>query len=222
MLYWRPVVPGLNTSAAHLSQARELSRHAHATVFTGLFYREQIAAYYRDHDLPEPYDDTARRKILPEAAEQQVLATFRDPQDSGAPWGPLFRKTSCAVAYAHGEADYNGHYGIRELCDICPAGDIEITERAIIVAGLDEPPRYFLQHGFGYQVHAREHQGILPRTRGLGGGLSVGDAVQVRLSSLSLPAVFALHDYLAVLSCLAALLLVLMLCPRRHHQLGRL
>ena len=100
MLYWRPVVPGLNTSAAHLSQARELSRHAHATVFTGLFYREQIAAYYRDHDLPEPYDDTARRKILPEAAEQQILATFRDPQDSGAPWGPLFRKTSCAVAYA--------------------------------------------------------------------------------------------------------------------------
>lgn len=32
----------------------------------------------------------------------------------------LFRKTSCAVSYVHGLPDYNGHYGIRELCDICP------------------------------------------------------------------------------------------------------
>ncbi len=185
VLYWRPIVPGLNDSVAHLTRARELSRHAHATVFTGLFYREQIAAYYRANGLPEPYQGTARRKILPEAAEQQILAAFHQRQNPDAPWGPLFRKTSCAVAYAHGEADYNGHYGIRELCDICPAsqvrrcqaawhapdpadvreqaavlgatGGIDITERAIIVEGLDEPPRYYLQHGFGYQVHARGH-----------------------------------------------------------------
>jgi hypothetical protein len=35
-------------------------------------------------------------------------------------------------------------------------GPVEITERAIIVEGLDEPPRYFLQHGFGYQCHDRD------------------------------------------------------------------
>ncbi|WP_196443824.1 hypothetical protein [Planomonospora sp. ID67723] len=34
---------------------------------------------------------------------------------------------------------------------------MEVTERAIMVEGLDEPPRYFLQHTHGYQVHAREH-----------------------------------------------------------------
>jgi hypothetical protein len=33
----------------------------------------------------------------------------------------LFRKTSCGVAYAHGAPDYNGHWGVREICDICPA-----------------------------------------------------------------------------------------------------
>ncbi|MFI6031880.1 hypothetical protein [Amycolatopsis magusensis] len=92
-------------------------------------------------------------------------------------------KTSCAVAYAHGDADYNGHYGIRELCDICPltqiarcasawrtrnmdqvvtqargygtVGEVELTERAIMVSGLDEPPRYALQHRFGFQVDDR-------------------------------------------------------------------
>ncbi|WP_399094047.1 radical SAM protein [Streptomyces sp. BBFR2] len=184
VLYWRPIVPGLNDSDAHLARARELSAHAHATVFTGLFFRNEIADYYQAHGLPMPYDDTARRKIMPEAAEQRILDHFRTPDNPSAPWGALFRKTSCAVAYAHGEADYNGHYGIRELCDICPAeqiarcksawgqpdlaevtrearvlgatGTVEIDERAIIVEGLDEPPRYFLQHGHGYQCHDRD------------------------------------------------------------------
>ncbi|MFE4831436.1 radical SAM protein [Streptomyces sp. NPDC056672] len=179
VLYWRPIVPGLNDSEADIERARELSRHAHATVFTGLFFREEIASYYESHGLPMPYDGTARRKIMPEIAEQRVLSAF----DTGGSWGALFRKTSCGVAYAHGEADYNGHFGVRELCDICPeeqiarcraawvkpdlakitqearllgaTGEVEVNDRAIVVEGLDEPPRYFLQHGFGYQCHDR-------------------------------------------------------------------
>lgn len=178
VLYWRPIVPGLNDSAAHIERARELSRSAHATVFTGLFFRKEIAAYYEAHGLTMPYDETARRKIMPEGAEQRILHALQEGD-----WGALFRKTSCGVAYAHGEADYNGHFGVRELCDICPeeqvarcqaawvkpelaavtrearllgaTGEVEINERAIVMEGLDEPPRYFLQHGFGYQCHDR-------------------------------------------------------------------
>lgn len=178
ILYWRPLVPGLNDSPEHLARARALSEHADATVFTGLFYRDQIAAYYRANRLPEPYKDTARRKIVPETLEQRVLAAF-------AGSATLFRKTSCAVSFVHGEPDYNGHYGIRELCDICPLGQLDrcrsahrtpsaeqvqrtarglpearklrvqdITERAAVVAGLDsEEPRYFLQHALRFQVH---------------------------------------------------------------------
>ncbi len=44
ILYWRPLVPSLNDSDRHLDRACELSQHADATVFTGLFYRDQIAA----------------------------------------------------------------------------------------------------------------------------------------------------------------------------------
>ncbi|MFI9755792.1 nucleoside-diphosphate kinase [Streptomyces collinus] len=183
VLYWRPIVPGLNDSDEHIARARELSEDAHATVFTGLFFREQIAQYYEDHGLPTPYDDTARRKIMPEIAERRILEAFHRPDNSEAPYGALFRKTSCGVAYAWGKPDYNGHYGIRELCDICPVaqlnlckkawvkpdpdevtrearalgaiGDVEVNDRAIVVEGLDEPPRYYLQHGFGYQCHDR-------------------------------------------------------------------
>jgi DNA repair photolyase len=182
VLYWRPLVPGLNDTAAHLDQAYALSQHADATVFTGLFYRDQIAEYYKANGLPEPYDETARRKIVPETLERRVLSAFSDSTS-------LFRKTSCAVSYAHGLPDYNGHYGIRELCDICPLGQldrckqahhipsaaqmqevaaelpeaaqlrvVEITERAAVVAGLaEEQPRYYLQHALGFQVHDVRH-----------------------------------------------------------------
>lgn len=176
VLYWRPIVPGLNDTDAHLEQAFQLSHHAHATVFTGLFFKNQIRAYYREHGLPEPYDQSARRKVFPERLERRILAAAQSRHGGS----PLFRKTSCAVTYAHGVADYNGHFGIRELCDICPANQlklcanqwrrpdpvqvatmaeqlggrlVEINDRAIVVAGLDEPPRYFMQHGLGYQVH---------------------------------------------------------------------
>lgn len=181
ILYWRPIVPGLNDTDADIDRALELSEHAHATVFTGLFFRDEIAAYYESHGIPLPYDETARRKIMPEISERRILERFRRSTDKTAPYGALFRKTSCAVTYAHGEADYNGHYGIRELCDICPmsqlaicanawkkpdldtvtsqarllgaTSDPVITDRAVIVEGLNEPPRYWLQHTHGYQVH---------------------------------------------------------------------
>jgi hypothetical protein len=181
ILYWRPLVPGLNDSPEHLDAAHQLAAHADATVFTGLFYRAEIAEYYKANGLPEPYKATARRKIVPETLERRVLAAFAG--------STLFRKTSCAVAYAHGLPDYNGHYGIREICDICPLNQlgrcaeayrvpsaeqlrevastlpearglvvVDITERAAVVSGLEtEQPRYYLQHALQFQVHDVRH-----------------------------------------------------------------
>lgn len=176
ILYWRPIVPGLNDHNIHLQRALQLSHHAHATVFTGLFFKDQIRDYYRAHGLPEPYPDGARRKLLPQDLEARILTVARE-HGAGS---PLFRKTSCAVGYAHQVADYNGHYGIRELCDICPSRQLrrcarawqrpdhqpvaamaqdlggtllEITDRAVIIDGLDEQRRYRVQHHLGYQVH---------------------------------------------------------------------
>jgi DNA repair photolyase len=182
VLYWRPLVPGLNDSPPHLDAAYQLAQVADATVFTGLFYRDEIAAYYQASGLPEPYDETARRKIVPETLERRVLATF----DTDT---PLFRKTSCAVSYAHGLPDYNGHVGVAEICDICPIAQLDlcrsahrvptrqqlhevadsvpdgrglvvrdITDRAAVVSGLaSEQPRYYLQHALGFQVHDARH-----------------------------------------------------------------
>lgn len=177
LLYWRPIIPGINDTDTHIEKARALSAHAHATVFSGLFYRNEIATFYRENGIAEPYVNTARRKLLPLDAEQQLLSTFN--RDGSQP--PIFRKTSCGVAYAHHLADYNGHYGITELCETCPHLQVarcksawkqpdrshveqlctqlgatnspELTARAIVVHGLDEQSRYFIQHTLGFQVH---------------------------------------------------------------------
>lgn len=191
VFYLRPLIPGLNDTGPHLARAAELSRWADAAVFTGLFYRDEIADYYKANGLPEPYADTARRKIVPETLEARVLDAFGCCEGAAA----LFRKTSCAVSYAHGLPDYNGHYGITELCDVCPAAQLDlcagahrvptehqlveaasalpeaaglrvlrITQRAADVEGLpDEQPRYFLQHRLGFQIHDARHPHRLRR-----------------------------------------------------------
>jgi len=180
ILYWRPMVGGLNDSPAHVRKAARLSHHAHATAFTGLFHRDQMRAFYRQNGLAEPYGEAARRKVLPGELESKVIDGF-----ASAGGRYLFRKTSCAVAFAHGEPDYNGHYGVREICDICPSSQLgrcasdwatpsaeEVTrvakdvgapqfetidKRAITFAELDEQRRYYIQHALRYQVHDARH-----------------------------------------------------------------
>jgi DNA repair photolyase len=178
ILYWRPIIAGINDTTDHLARARVLAGYADATVFTGLFFRDQIREHFRQAGVPDLYDDVARRKILPRDIEERILTAFVGQ--------PLFRKTSCGVAYAHGIADYNGHYGIRELCEICPESQrgrcagahrrpelgrvnelaalahldpstIAIGDRCIEVAGSSEQQRYFMQHTLNYQVHDRQH-----------------------------------------------------------------
>ncbi len=183
IFYWRPIIPGLNDSDEHIQRAKEISLCAHATVFTGLFYRDEIKKYYQSVGLPEPYTEIARRKILPSLTENRILQAF-----SAGNVSPLFRKTSCGVCYAHAVPDYNGHYGIRDVCDICPpeqmtrcadvhripkldeisslaksigeAKNVKITQRSVILEGLNEQQRYFLQHAFAFQFHdvAKPHR----------------------------------------------------------------
>ena len=186
ILYWRPLIAGVNDAPRHLSRARELSLLADATVFTGLSHREEIRAYLREAGVPDIYDVVARRKILPMDVERRVLNALRGRS--------IFRKTSCGVAFAHRDADYNGHYGIRDICDICPSSQVAICARAHLTpdlttvrrlaaeAGLDpalaelhdghvqvsasnEQQRYFMQHTMNYQVHDRAHP-HLPRRHG--------------------------------------------------------
>jgi len=178
ILYWRPVIAGINDTANHLARARELAAYANATVFTGLFFRDQIREHFRQVGVPDLYEEIARRKILPHMVEERILTAFKGQ--------PLFRKTSCGVAFAHSIADYNGHFGIRELCEICPAmqrgrcalahqrpdpaqvhelakiagidpSTITIGDRCVEVSGSSEQQRYFIQHSLNYQVHDRAH-----------------------------------------------------------------
>ena len=64
-----------------------------------------------------------------DAAGRGVFAELGEGGDA-AYSASLFRKTSCAVSFVHDLPDYNGHVGIRELCDICPRVQLDCCLRA--------------------------------------------------------------------------------------------
>jgi hypothetical protein len=177
VLYWRPIVPGWNDSPATMAKVLEAGRDVDGIVFTGYYHKAENAEHLRQAGVEVPYgDDYARRKVLSGDLDAKVVAAWRA---SGIAT-PLFRKTSCGVAYAHAAPDYNGHWGVRELCDICPsvqqqrcADDHRTPTPAdlgrvlaqfgyespyliegghVWTHGLGEQRRYALQHTLRYQI----------------------------------------------------------------------
>jgi hypothetical protein len=118
VLYWRPIVPGWSDQPGTMAHVLDTGRDADAIVFTGYYHKPENAAYLRGQDVELPYSDGDyhRRKALPAKLDAAVVAAWR----ASGICTPLFRKTSCGVAYADQTPDYNGHWGIREICDICP------------------------------------------------------------------------------------------------------
>jgi len=189
VLYWRPLVMGWNDDDATMERVLHLAAHADAIVFSGFFYREQISNHLQVEGIEQPYPDLQRRKILPRDLERKVLRLWNDL----CPQTPIFRKTTCAAAFVHGLPDPNGHWGVRDICAICPRGQqavcaaahqrpegpdvqslldqfeyrtpFEVEDGHIWTEGLTEQQRYNLQHQLGYQVWDRSYP-HLPRQHG--------------------------------------------------------
>jgi hypothetical protein len=107
----RPVVfNGFSHHPEAVSDRLELAALPSAVSLT----RRLVEAHLRKWHLEEMTDTAAL------VASELVTNAISAWRDSGITT-PLFRKTSCGVSAAHQVADYNGHWGVRELCDICPA-----------------------------------------------------------------------------------------------------
>lgn len=178
VLYWRPIVPGWNDDPATMAHVLATGHHADAIVFTGYYHKPQNDAYLREQGVTLPYgqQDYHRRKAMPAELDAAVIAAWR----ASGIGTPLFRKTSCGVAYAHAAPDYNGHWGVREICDICPVAQQQrcaddhrqpdpadmdrilgqlgyrtpylIEDGHVWTHGLGEQRRYAIQHTLRYQI----------------------------------------------------------------------
>jgi DNA repair photolyase len=177
VLYWRPIVPGWNDQPETMGHVLRVGKDADAIVFTGYYHKPENAAYLRSMGVHVPYErEFNRRKMLPGDLDARVVSAWRE---SGI-GTPLFRKTSCGVSAAQGVADYNGHWGVRELCDICPvsqtalcraaharptseqfeavmaglgySSDYLIEDGHVWTHGLGEQRRYAIQHTLGFQI----------------------------------------------------------------------
>jgi DNA repair photolyase len=201
VLYWRPIVLGWNDGEAILDHVLDVSQKTDAIAYTGLFYRAEQKDHFTKIGVSPPFEGTHRRKVLPENLEAKVLERYR----ASGIRTPIFRKTSCAVAYAHAIADYNGHFGVRDICDICPQSQVnrcsamhiapsaeqframldgygyetpfEIDPGHVWTTGLGEEKRYHLQHALGFQVWDRDR----PHLRGQHGRAPEGYAPLVSI-----------------------------------------
>ncbi|WP_238580761.1 radical SAM protein [Streptomonospora alba] len=186
ILYWRPIVPGWNDDPETMAGVLEVADSAgvDALVFTGYYHQEENAEFLRASGVAVPYaDNYQRRKMLPAELDAKVVRAW---QVSGISV-PLFRKTSCGVTYAHEIPDYNGHWGVPELCDICPAAqrrrcaadrrspteaefrqapaDLDygsdtpflIEDGHVLTHALGEQRRYALQHRLRHQIREVDH-----------------------------------------------------------------
>ena len=177
IVYWRPIVPGWNDQPETMGHVLMVGKDADAIVFTGYYHKPENVAYLRGLGVQVPYEhEFNRRKVLPAHLDARVIRAWRESGIST----PLFRKTSCGVSAAHGVSDYNGHWGVRELCDICPVAQIALCQAAHAVPtgeqfeavlaglgyrsdyliedghvwthGLGEQRRYAIQHALGFQI----------------------------------------------------------------------
>lgn len=159
-----------------------IGRDVDAIVFTGLYHKAENAEYMRtlgiELGIELPFDDAAyhRRKTMPGDLDDAVISAWRSSGIST----PLFRKTSCGVSFAHQLPEYNGHWGVREICDICPTAQKKlcaddhrqptdsdmrgvldqfgyaspwlIEDGHVWTHGLGEQKRYALQRTLRYQI----------------------------------------------------------------------
>lgn len=178
ILYWRPIVPTWNDDRESMIKVLEMGKLVDAIVFTGYYHKAENSQYLQSLGVKMPYDDTEfqRRKVLPIEIEKKVLALHKELGIKT----PLFRKTSCGAAFTHEVSDYNGHWSVQEICNICPAEQrercskahrsptpeevknllellegnptFEIEEDHIWTKELGEDRRYYVQHALNFQT----------------------------------------------------------------------
>ncbi|WP_163858863.1 hypothetical protein [Paenibacillus elgii] len=178
VLYWRPIVIGWNDAEETMKKVLDVGSLCDGIVFTGYYHKEKNSKYIESLSVNTPYSGESfqRRKVLPQELDEKVVRLHRELKVET----PLFRKTSCGASFVHNLPDYNGHWGINELCDICPSEQKKLCSSThkkpsysemydllnklnykthfiidnghIWTKGLGEEKRYHLQHILGFQV----------------------------------------------------------------------
>ncbi|WP_422351149.1 hypothetical protein [Flagellimonas sp.] len=118
ILYWRPIIVGLNDSNKEIDFVlKNLSLSAHGIVFTGLRQTNEIKDFFVQRQAVNLYQGFVdRRKIFPDNLDHRILTRLKDTPAENK----LYRKTSCGVSAVHRLPDYNGHFVAGEqICNIC-------------------------------------------------------------------------------------------------------
>lgn len=112
--YWRPIVHGWNDDLSTIEKVLNYSKHFDALVVKGLRLRPQNYAYIKERKI-DLNAEIQEKKIFAESA----LKVINQVKDEKGIEIPIFRKTSCAIAYVNEIPDYNLRVESKMDCANC-------------------------------------------------------------------------------------------------------
>lgn len=129
VLYWRPLIEGVNTSVRQLSKVLAVGeKYADAFVISGLRYSDPISSNIKKcgYTLPVIDWEPGQHKTITKETRKLILELYQKKKCSK----PLFYKSSCAISYFEKQPDYNAHWSKAEKnCPTsCPSSQKNICK----------------------------------------------------------------------------------------------
>jgi len=113
--YWRPLIKGLNDSNENIKFLLEsVQDSCDCSVVSGIRLSPYLVDILKNHGANfDGWDGNTSHKYLDKAIVNNII----EIRNSNFPNYPLFKKTSCSIAYLSSLSDYNFNF-LKENCDI--------------------------------------------------------------------------------------------------------
>jgi len=130
VLYWRPIIEGINTSPKQLSKVLEIGeKYADAFVISGLRYSDSISNNINKcgHTLPRIDWEPGQHKTVTKETRKLILELYQKKNCSK----PLFYKSSCVISNFEKQPDFNAHWikAEKNCSPFCPSDQKDICKK---------------------------------------------------------------------------------------------
>ena len=104
--YYRPVIEGVNTDEKTIKHVTSIvTKYCSESIISGLRVNTNMRKIFKEIGITFPEILDYSHKYLEPDTFERIKKAFRKIDSDY----PIFKKTSCGVAYAAGVTDYNGH-----------------------------------------------------------------------------------------------------------------
>lgn len=111
--YYRPVIEGINSDENSIKKVVDIViNYCKASIVAGIRINSHLKKVFDNLQIEIPFKFDTEHKVITNETYNKILDTFKKHN----PDYPIFKKTSCGLAFICKMADYNGHSGRINYC----------------------------------------------------------------------------------------------------------